>query len=73
MGQVHEFWYNARSELIQESHVDIGTVVYGYDKNGNRKSRTQGGVTEWLRYDGNNKLVLRQGKTESSPDARPKM
>jgi RHS repeat-associated protein len=46
----HSFGYNARYELTGESDPNLGTISYGVDANGNRRSRTVNGVTEYYGY-----------------------
>jgi RHS repeat-associated protein len=71
--RTHSFFYDNLYELTQEIHPDIGTVNYGYDANGNRISRTAGGVTDYYGVDDQNKLlwVNRSNNAPTSGQTNP--
>jgi RHS repeat-associated protein len=58
-GRTHAFSYNKLYELTQETHPDlaIGTIDYTYNKNGDRLTRKQNGVTDYYGVAGDNRLI----------------
>lgn len=60
-GQVVTYQYDILGRLTEEQRVQPGrppdTIVYGYDANGNLVQRTEGGITENLTYDRNDRLL----------------
>src|SRR5262249_35065927 len=55
--RTHAFFYNNLYELTAETHPDFGTIGYQLDPNGNRTSKSAGGVSEFYGYDSHNKLL----------------
>jgi hypothetical protein len=70
-GRTHAFSYSKLYELTQESHPDatIGTISYTYNKNGDRLTRTQNGVTDYYGVAGDNRLIWmnRAGNFQPTP------
>src|SRR5262249_35637623 len=54
--RTHAFFYDNRYELVQETHPDFGSLVYSYDLNGNRTSKTGSFGTDYYGISFNNKL-----------------
>ena len=49
--------FNAANELVSSLSTSGSSVSYGYDFNGNRITRTIGGLTDQYGYDGENRLT----------------
>lgn len=66
-GRVHAFNYNNNYQLVGESHPDFGTILYNYDLNGNRVSRSTNGSVEYYGYDNQNKLLWINSAANAPP------
>jgi len=67
-GQTHAFAYDQLSQLVAESHPDFGTIVYEYDKAGNRtKKSTSAGIDYYGVNAATNRLEWVNRGTNAAP------